>query len=127
MKNIEEYNKAIDETYVKYFKNISELQEIPGNFKDQSPDQIRESQVKISENIKIKDILKQRIEVIQKLNEKCQDFKIKLNEEDQKIKSGDLISFKKNILLDCLSPPNEKDTEGSRKKLEEEKRKNIIK
>jgi hypothetical protein len=127
MKNIEEYNKAIDETYVKYFKNIGELQEIPGNFKDQSPDQIRESQVKISENIKIKDILKQRIEVIQKLNEKCQDFKIKLNEEDQKIKSGDLISFKKNILLDCLSPPNEKDTEGSRKKLEEEKRKNIIK
>jgi hypothetical protein len=126
MKNIEGYNEAIDEAFVKYFRNLEELKEVPGNFKDQTPDEIRATQEIIKKNLEIKDKLKQRIEVIQKLNEECKNFKTILNDEDIKIKSGNLISFKKNIVLDCLSPPDEKNSVASSKKLEEEKRKNII-
>jgi hypothetical protein len=123
MKNIEGYNKSIDVTYTKYFENIDSLEKIPEDFKDLSPDDISKAQDKINKNIEIKKKLKQKKEIIEKLNDECTKYKTKLNEEELKIKSSDLIQFKKNIVLDCLSPPDETKTEITRKKLNEEKKK----
>jgi len=127
MKNIEGYNEAIDETFTSYSNKHKNLKTVDGDFKDKTPEQIIDIQETIKENLKIKDSLKKKIEVIQKLHEECETFKQKFDIEKDKIKDNPLISFKQKIDLVCLSPPDETNYAGTIKKIEEEKKKNIIK